>query len=363
MHKSHTQTYLPRLIAFEVTRTCDLKCRHCRASAEGAVYDNELTLPEITAILENVAVFAKPIIILTGGDPLKRPDIDDIIRTGTALGLRMVMSPCGKKFTARRAAELRGAGLQRISISLDGANAATHDAFRGVAGAFDDALAALQAAKDAGLSFQINTTVSRVNLHELDALCDLAEELGAEAFSPFLLVPTGRGREMADEGLSAGQYEQVLNWLYERKLVSRMHIRPTCAPHFYRILRQRERAAGRSVTPDTHGLDAMSKGCMGGQSFAFISHTGTVQICGFLDVPCGDLRQAGLDFQALWNSSPVFRQIRSLSSYHGRCGRCEYRTVCGGCRARAYALTGDYLAEEPYCLHEPAIRLASQAEA
>jgi radical SAM protein with 4Fe4S-binding SPASM domain len=181
----------------------------------------------------------------------------------------------------------------------------------------------------------------------------LAIEIGAAAYHPFLLVPTGRGREMAEQSLTPEEYERTLNWIYEKRESLPILFKPTCAPHYYRILRQREREKGRSVTPQTHGLDAMSKGCMGGQSFAFISHVGKLQICGFLEEECGDLRASDYDFREIWETSPVFLAMRNLDGYHGRCGYCEYRRVCGGCRARAFAATGDYLAEEPFCVYEP----------
>lgn len=357
-HHPHQQSdtinkYMPRLIAWEVTRSCELNCRHCRAAARFGPYKNELTTGEIYRTLENIANFSKPIIILTGGNPLQRNDILDIARYGTDLGLRMVMSPCGKLMTEKMAKDLLKSGVKRISISLDGATAETHDDFRRVPGAFKDAMQGIEAAKHAGLEFQINTTVTKHNVHELEDILDLSIKVGAVSFSPFLLVPTGRGKELEEMEIDPEEYERVLNWIYDKRQDDRLQLRPTCAPHYYRIFRQRERELGRKVTPQTHGLDAMSKGCMGGQSFAFISHVGNVQICGFLETECGDIRKANYDFEHIWNTSPVFLQMRDLNHYHGRCGYCEYRTVCGGCRARAYATTGDYLAEEPYCIYQP----------
>ncbi len=352
-HNSNKKTFLPRLIAWEITRSCTLNCRHCRAAARFGPYENEFSLDEIKHTMDSIAELAKPIIILTGGDPMMRDDLLDIIRYGDQLGFRMVMSPCGKLLTESKARELLDVGIKRISISLDGATAETHDAFRRVPGAFDDAMNGMAAAQKAGLEFQINTTVTQHNRHELDDILTLAIDKGAVAFSPFLLVPTGRGKELADMEISPQEYEHVLHWIYDTKQKTSIQIRPTCAPHYYRIFRQRENENGRTVTPQTHGLDAMSKGCMGGQSFAFISHQGKVQICGFLDVECGDVRQANYNFKHIWETSPMFLRIRDVNSYHGRCGYCEYRTVCGGCRARAFAATGDVLAEEPYCIYQP----------
>ncbi len=351
MHGS--KKYLPRLIAWEITRSCELNCVHCRAAARYGPYSNELSTDEIFKTLDNIAGFAKPIIIITGGDPMLRGDVFDIAKYGTSLGLRMVMAPCGKPMSDETVQKIIDSGIKRISISIDGATAESHDAFRRVAGSFDDSIQAMEASRRQGLEFQINTTITKQNVNELPEILKLAENVGAVAFNPFLLVPTGRGKELADQEISPEEYERVLNWIYDQREKSKIQFKPTCAPHYYRIFRQREKEKGRKVTPETHGLDAMSKGCMGGQSFAFISHTGKVQICGFLETECGDVRAADYNFKYIWDTSPVFLQMRDLDGYHGRCGYCEYRTVCGGCRARAFATTGDYLDEEPYCIYQP----------
>lgn len=342
-----------RLIAWEMTRSCNLDCRHCRAAAHHGPYEGELSTGECESILRNVAAFAKPIIIMTGGEPMLRPDIYHLAKYGDDLGLRMVMAPCGMLLTVDSCRRLMESGIQRISLSIDGATAQSHDSFRRVEGAYDGVMRGVEAARRAGLEFQINTTITRLNVDELPAIYDLVVKLGAVSFHPFLLVPTGRGKELAEYELPPEEYERVLNWIYEHRSDSGMTLKPTCAPHYYRILRRREREAGRSVTPESHGLDGMTKGCLGGQGFAFISHVGVVQMCGFLDTPAGDVREAGYDFRTIWEDSEFFNQIRRVDDYHGRCGYCEYRKVCGGCRARAYAMTGDYLGEEPFCIYEP----------
>jgi radical SAM protein with 4Fe4S-binding SPASM domain len=208
-------------------------------------------------------------------------------------------------------------------------------------------------ARRAGLEFQVNTTVTRANAGDLRRILDLAVSLGAAAFHPFLLVPTGRGREIRDQVLQSGEYEEVLNRIYEMALDSPIPLKPTCAPQYYRILRRREENAGRKVSSETHGLDAMTRGCLGGTGFAFISHVGKVQICGFMEEEAGDLRRNGLDFAEIWEHSQLYREMRDYQQYKGRCGVCEYRHWCGGCRARAFAVSGDYLAEEPYCTYVP----------
>ena len=337
--------HLPRLIAWEVTRSCVLACKHCRGAAQMTPYADELSTDECRRLLDNIAAFSKPTIILTGGEPMLREDIYDIARYACDLGLHTVMAPCGLLLNDETARKILEAGVRHISISLDGATATSHDAFRGIGGVFDDALRGLEAAKKAGLEFQINTTVSQHNINELPDILELAVRLKAQVFNPFLLVPTGRGKALADQEISAEDYEKTLHWLASQQGRRDIRIRVTCAPHYKRILRQ----LGQGPPPGPHAF----KGCMGGHSFAFVSHRGKVQICGFLDTECGDVRAEDFDFRKIWETSEVFRRVRDVDSYHGRCGVCEYRKVCGGCRARAFALTGDILAEEPFCVHQP----------
>jgi heme b synthase len=341
----------PRLVAWEITRSCNLSCRHCRAAADKGPYPGELSTEKCFQVIDEIAAVDKPIVILTGGDPMLRENVYEIARYGTDAGLKMVMSPCGTLLDEENARRLKEAGIDRISLSIDGASARTHDDFRRVDGAFEDVLKGIDAAKKAGIEFQVNTTVTQVNLPELPDILRLAIDLGAVAFHPFLLVPTGRGKELADQELTPEEYEETLNWVYDQRDQVPLHFKPTCAPHYYRILRQRAHAEGKKVNPESYGMDARAKGCLGGQGFCFISYRGEVQICGFLDVKCGDLNEAS--FGEVWHNSPVFRQMRDIDGYHGRCGYCEYRRFCGGCRARAYELTGDYLGEEPFCVYEP----------
>ncbi len=345
--------FQPRLIAWEVTRRCPMSCRHCRASAVNRDYEGELSTQEAFRFLEGVAAFAKPIVILTGGEPMARMDIFEIAEYGSRLGLRMVMATCGLLMDRESTRRIIASGIQRISLSIDGADRETHDAFRQTEGAFDAVLKAAAVAREEGLEFQINTTVMRLNVGQVGKILELAISIGAVGYHPFLLVPTGRGKELADLAIDPQEYERVLTWIYEKSLDCPIQIKPTCAPHYYRILRQREKQAGRSVSVETHGLNAMTKGCLGGQSFAFVSHTGKVQICGFLELEAGDIRRSGFDFQRIWEHSALFASLRDPSRYEGKCGLCEYLRFCGGCRARAYAATGNYLTEEPYCVYQP----------
>ncbi|NVL91075.1 MAG: heme b synthase [Desulfobacterales bacterium] len=350
---THRESNL-RLVAWEVTRNCNLNCIHCRAAATKGPYLNELDTDAGLALLDQISEVGKPVVILTGGEPLLRSDIFEIARYGTKKGLRMVMAPNGTLITDAIAEEMAGAGIQRISISLDGATRESHDRFRQVDGAFEGAISGIKKAKQAGVDFQINTTITQQNFNELPKIQDLAVKLGAVGHHIFLLVPTGRGKYIVDQEISDQQYEQTLNWFYDQREKVPLQLKATCAPHYYRILRERARKEGKTVTFKTHGLDAVTRGCLGGIGFCFISHTGIVQPCGFLDLDCGNVTKKR--FVVIWNESEVFKTLRNYDNLKGKCGKCEYRKVCGGCRARAYEATGDYLAEEPLCMYQHGIR-------
>ena len=314
-------------------------------------YTGELDTPASLRLLDQIAETGSPIVILTGGEPLLRPDIFELARYGTDKGLRMVMAPNGTLVNDGNVRKMLDSGIQRISISIDGATKDRHDAFRGVDGAFDGAMIAIRSAKAAGLEFQINTTISKLNHDQIPEILTLAENLEAAALHIFLLVPTGRGKYIIDQEISAEDYESTLNWFYDQRDKTRLQLKATCAPHYYRILRQRARAEGKTVSFQTHGLDAVTRGCLGGTGFCFISHTGIVQPCGFLDLNCGDVTRQS--FAEIWRTSEVFLRLRDYKNLKGKCGICEYKAVCGGCRARAYEATGDYLAEEPLCAYQP----------
>jgi heme b synthase len=340
-----------RLVAWEITRNCNLNCVHCRAAATNGPYDGELETDACFRLLDEISEVGSCIVILTGGEPLLRPDILDVAAYGNSKGLKMVMATNGTRITESSARRMAEAGIQRISISLDGSTALFHDEFRGVPGAFGSALEGIRHAQVAGIEFQINTTITQSNLEQIPAIQELAVSLGAVAHHIFLLVPTGRGKYIADKAISADQYEETLNWFYDQRDKTPLMLKATCAPHYYRILRQRAREEGRTVTFQTHGLDAVTRGCLGGTGFCFISHRGIVQPCGFLDLPCGDVTRQ--PFPEIWNHSSIFLNLRNYDKLKGKCGACEYRRVCGGCRARAYEATGDYMAEEPLCSYVP----------
>ena len=352
-----------RMIAWEVTRSCNLACVHCRASALCGPYPGELDTEGCQKLLNEIAAFSKPVIILTGGEPLLRSDIFEIADYGNKKGLRMVMATNGTLVTEEIARKLVDVGIMRVSISIDGLNAESHDKSRMVPGAFAGTMVGIEAMKKAGLEFQINTTITKANLDQIKGIFDLTVSLGAAAHHIFLLVPTGRGKDMADQEIAPADYEKTLNWFYEESLRSPIQLKATCAPHYFRIYHQRKGTAQEAAKPvvrdtgnDSHrpgmgALHAMTRGCMGGSSFCFISHTGQVQPCGYLELDCGQTKEEG--FEDIWLNSSIFNNLRDLNLYEGKCGRCEFTGVCGGCRARAYEITGNYLAEEPYCIYEP----------
>jgi heme b synthase len=342
---------LPRIIAWEVTRSCNLNCVHCRASSRLGAYHNELGTREALGLLDQIREVGTPIIILTGGEPLLRKDIFELAEYGTGLGMRMVMGSNGTLITARVARRIAEAGVKRVSISIDGATKESHDAFRKVVGAFDGAMRGISNLREQGLDFQINTTITRHNLAELESIFDLAVRIGAVAHHIFLLVPTGRAREMVNQELSAQDYEDTLHWFYRQHGRASIELKATCAPQYYRILSQGASSRVKEANTQTMGLDAVTRGCLAGISYCFISHVGIVQPCGYLEVDSGDVRKEA--FSQIWQHSRIFNDLREFSKYKGKCGRCEYIAVCGGCRARAYEATGDYLAEEPLCAYNP----------
>jgi heme b synthase len=340
-----------RMIAWEVTRSCNLNCIHCRAASHFGSYPGELSTKQCFHLIDDIASASRPVIILTGGEPLLRPDIFEIAAYGTQKGLRMVMATNGTlvdEATARRMIE---SGIQRVSISIDGKDAQSHDVFRNQPGAFDGAIKGIEAMKSVGMEFQINTTITNTNLHQIKDIHSLTLNIGAAAHHIFLLVPTGRGRDLAEQAITAADYEKTLMWFYQESLTCEIQLKATCAPHYFRIMRQNKPRGGKPVKKAGGHFHESTRGCLGGITFCFISHVGQVQPCGYLELDCGNVQKQS--FGEIWETSAVFRNLRDYSKYGGKCGRCEFIKVCGGCRARAYEATGDYLAEEPLCLYHP----------
>lgn len=305
------------------------------------------------------------ILVLSGGEPLRRPDIFVIAAYARAVGLRVALATNGTLITPEIAHRIKDAGIERVAISLDGPSPEIHDRFRGQVGAFDAAVNGLREAQRVGLSTQINTTVSKHNSRDLPKMIALARQLGVDAFHLFLLVPVGCGLTIAEsDSVRSEEAEEILNWYYDESLHADLELKATCAPHYYRIARQRrteERRAGMphpahpgmsgSGAPNHHGMNAMTKGCLAGTGVCFLSHKGEIFPCGYLPMPAGDLREQ--TFTDVWQNSSLFASLRDPSLLEGKCGVCEFKQVCSGCRARAHGWSGDYLAEEPFCAYEP----------
>jgi radical SAM protein with 4Fe4S-binding SPASM domain len=318
-------------------------------------------------LVDQIASFAKPIFIITGGNPLMREDIFEVARHASVSGLRVVMSPSGTNVSPELVRRIRESGVQRISVSIDGSNAGIHDSFRQVPGAFDSVLASLVHARNGGLPFQINTTVTRHNIKDLPAMLDLAIALGAVTWDVFMLVPTGRGK--VEMEITPEEYEGALAFIYDAARRAPMLVKMTCAPHFRRLERQRAQEERQqpvaAVAPNQgHGVHGghmggpqgrppvTSRGCMAGNGFCFVSHVGEVFGCGYLPLLAGNVRQQ--HFRDIYEQSALFIELRDYHLLHGKCGACEYRAICGGCRARALGVNADYLGEEPYCTYQPA---------
>ncbi len=379
----------PRLIFWEVTKGCNLRCIHCRATATELSSPLDLPTRKALDLIDEIAAYASPILVLSGGEPLFRADIFELAAHATAKGLRVALATNGTLVTKAIAQKIHDAGVKRVSISLDGANAATHDSFRGIPGAFDAAIRGMKNLQELGMQVQINTTIARHNAAELPAVFELAKSLGADALHTFLLVPVGCGVEIAEKQMvPPDEYERILNWFYDKSLEGGIELKATCAPHYFRVMRQRRvadrKAEPAKAAPETaigptdmtmpgstgislrsqghghpgghpaghpDGMNAMTKGCLAGSGVCFISHQGEVYPCGYLPVLAGDLRLQ--KFADVWERSKIFADLRDTDNLTGKCGHCEFRNICMGCRARAYAASGDYLAEEPFCIYEP----------
>ncbi|MFB3815439.1 MAG: radical SAM protein [Terriglobales bacterium] len=391
----------PRLIFWEVTKGCNLRCIHCRATATELSSPLDLPTAKARDIIEQIAAYANPILVLSGGEPLYRKDIFELATLATERGLRVALATNGTLVDKAVARKVVGAGVKRVSISLDGADAETHDAFRGIPGAFDNAITGLRNLKQLGMSVQINMTIARHNVDQLPRVLELARNLGADALHTFLLVPVGCGVEIAERQMvPPDEYERILHWFYDRSLEGGIELKATCAPHYFRVVRQRRtqerREAGYGAAPSgsigptdmlmpaatgivikknaelagvpaahpgarpgghpgghPDSMSAMTKGCLAGTGVCFISFEGGVYPCGYLPVLAGDLKQQG--FREVWEESQTFALLRDTDNLKGKCGCCEFRNVCMGCRARAFAATGNMLDEEPFCVYQPRV--------
>jgi AdoMet-dependent heme synthase len=348
---------VPFTVIWEVTRACDLRCIHCRADAQPGRYAGELTTEEGYRLLEQVRDLAPPVFVLTGGDPLKRADLFDLIRYAVDLGLSVAVTPSGTPLlTLAAVARMRDLGVKRMALSLDGADAQSHDGFRGQPGSFDFTMRGLEYARARGLPVQINTTVTRRNLPRLADIAAVVEAQGAAVWSAFFLVTVGRAGQR--DQLDAAEFEDVFGFLHDLSRRVSFGVRTTAAPHYRRYLRQQRSAPAGGVPPGTPfvadpaaDLPRAPRGVTDGSGIAFVSHTGDVYPSGFLPIPGGNVRRSSL--ADIYRHSPLFTRLRDPDALGGKCGQCEFRRICAGSRARAFARTGDPLAEDPACAYQP----------
>ncbi|MET9061479.1 TIGR04053 family radical SAM/SPASM domain-containing protein [Streptomyces antibioticus] len=373
----HDSGERPFIVIWESTRACPLACLHCRAEAVPDRDPRELDTAAARDLLRQVAAFGHPapLFVITGGDPFQRPDLTELVAYGQEIGVRVAVSPSGTPtLTARRLRDLHTAGAVGLSLSLDGSTAAIHDSFRGVPGVFRWTLDAWDAARALGMKVQINTTVTRHNLHDLPDIVRLVADHGAMLWSAFFLVPTGRGRQLG--ALTPGEVEDVLNFVHDVGLT--VPAKTTEAHHFRRVALQRhvlaatgddhatvlglgplyrelsERAAELGLNSEARQVRRVRRPPLdvnAGRGFVFVSHTGTVHPSGFLPLGAGSVRETPLT--EIYRTSELFEGLRDADRLGGRCGACEFRRVCGGSRSRAYGVTGDPYAEEPWCGYVP----------
>ena len=344
----------PKWLAWEITRRCNLKCVHCRSSSQlEAKGHPDFSFDEAKRVLDDIASYAKPVVVLSGGEPLLRADVFEIAQYGSGLGLRMCLATNGTLVTQEICDKIKEAGIRMVSLSLDGASAEVHDNFRNQPGAFAGTINAARLFRENGISFLINSSFTKRNQAEIPKIYQLAKELGATAWYMFMIVPTGRGEDIMDELISPEDYEKLLEWHYEmEKGEHELLVRPTCAPNYYRVVLQKAKEQGddfkrRTLQFSTGG----AKGCLAGQLISLIDVDGNVLPCSYFPMAAGNIREKS--FKEIWEKSELFHDLRNFKAYKGRCGNCEYVNVCGGCRARAYAVTGDYMAEEPFCTYVP----------
>jgi radical SAM protein len=358
----------PFLAIWEVTQSCDLACKHCRAAAQPLAHPDQLSTEEGKRLIDEIADLHVPIFVFTGGDPLKRPDLYELIRYASSKGVKVAVTPSATPLLTRDSIfKMKEAGLVRLGISLDGSSPEIHDAFRGLPGAWARTIQAIEWANEAGVPIQVHTTISRHNAHDLDNLCNLFEKLAIVMWNVFFLVPVGRGQ--LDDLLSGEEFEEVFGKIYELSQRVNFQIKTTEAMHYRRYLLQHnleERRMGNGhphskparyeagaptadVEARTHGW--ATRRVNDGKGFVFISHVGNVYPSGFLPIHAGNVREKPL--ADIYRNAPIFKALRNTTRLQGKCGACEFKEICGGSRARAYALTGDPLAAEPCCIYQP----------
>ncbi len=347
------RVFEPKWIAWEITGRCNLNCIHCRSSSTMGSDEGDFTLEEAKALIDDITSFAQPVVVLSGGEPLLREDVFDIAAYGTSRGLRMALATNGALVNDAICSRIKESGIRIVSLSLDGSTAAIHDDFRKQPGAFEATLRAAEHFRRNGIEFLVNSSFTKRNQQDIPNVYQLAKEIGATAWYMFMIVPMGRGEDLMAELISKEDYDEILKWHFNMELEEKdMLVRPTCAPHYYRIVQQEAKAKGidfqrRNLKFGTGG----GKGCIAAQSIAFIGSRGDVQPCSYFPMSAGNIKKQ--PFREIWENSRIFQDIRNFKDYKGRCGSCEYLGVCGGCRARAFAVSDDYMEEEPFCSHIP----------
>ena len=347
------EEFIPKWIAWEVTGRCNLSCIHCRAASSMFSHDTDFTTDEAKKLIDDITSFCSPVLVLSGGEPLLRPDLFEIAKYGTEKGLRMCIATNGTLVTDEVCGKMKDTGIKMVSLSLDGSTPAVHDDFRKQPGAFEATLRAAETFRRNDVPFLVNSSFAKRNQHDIADTYKLAKEIGAKAWYMFMIVPTGRGKEIMDELITKEDYEKILEWHYQmEKDETDLLVRPTCAPHYYRVRLQKMKEEGhkfapRSLTFSTGG----GKGCICAQTICFIDSKGNVQPCSYFPVVAGNVKKQA--FKEIWYHSELFESLRDFEKYKGRCGECEYINVCGGCRARADAVLEDYLEEEPFCGYVP----------
>jgi radical SAM protein with 4Fe4S-binding SPASM domain len=350
-----TERFVPLVLSWNVTRTCNLKCPHCHINATTKQLKNELTTQEAKALIDQICEVSRPLLILSGGEPLLREDIFELIRYGAAKGLKMGLGSNGSLIDARIAKRLKETGIETVSISLDSHIPEQHDEFRGVKGSWEKAVRAIKSLRDEGVLVQVNTTVTQQNYDQIDDIMSLVEGFGVENFHLFFLVPTGRGVKLAD--ISPSKYESMIRTTFAKTAKHKLNVKPSCAPQFMRIAK-------------SMGLDMSRwiRGCIAGLYYCRVYPNGDITPCPYLPIKLGNIREKS--FKEIWFNSEIFKKMRDFDALKGKCGICEHRDICGGCRARAYGLSsdfidycgdlhepeelkGDYLTEDPWCLYQP----------
>ena len=350
---SDQEKFIPKWIAWESTQRCNLQCVHCRCSSDMEAAKGDFTTAEAKKMIDDICDVSKPVMVLSGGEPLMREDIFEIAQYGTDKGLRMCMATNGTLITDEICKKMLAADIKMVSLSLDGSTAEIHDDFRASPGAYEGTLRGAEILKRNGIKFLVNSSFTKRNQHDIANCFKVAKSIGATAWYMLMIVPTGRGEEIMNELVSKEDYEELLSWHYEQeKNEDDILMRPTCAPHYYRIVPQMAKAEGvdfkrRSLTFSTGG----GKGCIAAQTICLIDCFGNLKPCSYFHSSVGNVKQ--VPFKDLWYNSKTFNDLRDFSKYGGKCGECEFINVCGGCRARADAVHGDYMAEEPFCNYIP----------